>query len=387
MNILFINNYFPIFEGTDSGASNRSTMFITALSKIGHVDIISFRSDSMSPNCGCGIIYNKEITTCQKEKRLGKLLKLFAYYSPEKIYLLNIEKESIVDSYIQSGKYDFIACRYLREAVECGLLKYSKKLIIDVDDNPKDVILMAAKNAKTFRNRVYNRLFSYTMDKMVKYVLENVYCSFHSNPLQAPVSKSIYLHNVTMTDVILPPTSEQTPLQIMMVGLFHYGPNIEGLEHFLSKVWPLVRQCNQSIKLHVVGRIANEQLRQKWSSVDGVVLKGFVPDLLEEYKQSRVVIIPIYSGSGTSVKVVEAMTMNRVCVSTPQGVRGYDKFIVDEEDFLLAKNDEEFANKILNLVMNVDSCNKLAKSARQKIELYFSKNKFIDIVVNAINNN
>lgn len=384
MNILFINNYFPIFGGADSGASNRSTMFISALAELGNVDVVSFRNDAPVNIANCNYVYNGEVACLAKEHRLDKFAKLFAFHSPNKIYPVTAEKERIIDEVVRNKKYDYIACRYIREAVECGLLKYSSKLIIDVDDNPRDVALMAAKTARTLRNRLYNRIYANTLDRMVKYVLKNVYCCYHSNPLQAPIEKSIYLHNVTMSDAELPLISEKTPLQIMMVGLFHYGPNIEGLEHFLNSVWPLVHQSNPNVTLNVVGKIGDERLKEKWGEHDGVVLKGFVQDLLTEYKNSRVVIVPIYSGSGTSVKVVEAMKLNRVCVATREGVRGYDKYLHDGQDYLLAQNDADFAQKILALVDDVYKCNEIAISAREKIEKHYSQSRFKEIIRTSI---
>lgn len=384
MNILFLNNYFPIFGGADSGASNRSTMFISALAELGNVDVVSFRNDAPVNIANCNYVYNGEVACLAKEHRLDKFAKLFAFHSPNKIYPVTAEKERIIDEVVRNKKYDYIACRYIREAVECGLLKYSSKLIIDVDDNPRDVALMAAKTARTLRNRLYNRIYANTLDRMVKYVLKNVYCCYHSNPLQAPIEKSIYLHNVTMSDAELPLISEKTPLQIMMVGLFHYGPNIEGLEHFLNSVWPLVHQSNPNVTLNVVGKIGDERLKEKWGEHDGVVLKGFVQDLLTEYKNSRVVIVPIYSGSGTSVKVVEAMKLNRVCVATREGVRGYDKYLHDGQDYLLAQNDADFAQKILALVDDVYKCNEIAISAREKIEKHYSQSRFKEIIRTSI---
>ncbi len=384
MNILFLNNYFPIFGGADSGASNRSTMFISALAELGNVDVVSFRKDEPVNIANCNYVYNGEVACWAKEHRLDKFAKLFAFHSPNKIYPVTAEKERIIDEVVRNKKYDYIACRYIREAVECGLLKYSSKLIIDVDDNPRDVALMAAKTARTLRNRLYNRIYANTLDCMVKYVLKNVYCCYHSNPLQAPIGKSIYLHNVTMSDAELPLISEKTPLQIMMVGLFHYGPNIEGLEHFLNSVWPLVHQSNPNVTLNVVGKIGDERLKEKWGEHDGVVLKGFVQDLLAEYKNSRVVIVPIYSGSGTSVKVVEAMKLNRVCVATREGVRGYDRYLHDGQDYLLAQNDADFAQKILELVDDVYKCNEIAISAREKIEKHYSQSRFKEIIRTSI---
>jgi spore maturation protein CgeB len=84
------------------------------------------------------------------------------------------------------------------------------------------------------------------------------------------------------------------------------------------------------------------------------------------------------------VKVVEAMRMNRVCVSTPKGVRGYDKYLVDKQDFILAKDDFSFAQQIVELVNDVKLCNQIAQSAKTKIDKYFSNEKFIEIVINTI---
>lgn len=384
MNILFVNNHFPLFEGSDSGASNRSNMFISALAELGYVDVVSFRNDVTSNIRNCEIVYNNEIADADEDQRFDKFFKLFAFHSPNKIYNVNREKEKVVDEILGKKKYDYVSCRYIREAVECGLLKYSSKLIIDVDDNPRNVVLMASKSARTLRNRIYNRLFAYTIDRMVKYVLKDVFCSFHSNPLQAPIDKSIYLHNVTMSDAELPLITGQTPLQVMMIGLFHYGPNIEGLEHFLTNVWPIVHQKNPHIVFNVVGKIGDDALKRRWSKYEGVNLKGFVQNIVEEYKASRVVIVPIYSGSGTSVKVVEAMKLNRACVSTIEGVRGYDKYLIEGDDYLLAKDDMDFANKLTSLVADIDKCNQLAESAYVKIELYYSQSSFKGIVKSAI---
>lgn len=385
MKILFINNYFPIFGDADSGASNRSTMFIAALTKIGHVDVISFRGGDKSNIDDCTVIYDKEIGNSVKGRRFDKFLQLFAFHSPNKIYTPNKEKIQIVHSLLENKHYDYIACRYIREAVECGLLEYSDKLILDVDDNPKDVVLMSARTARTLRNRLYNRFFALTLDAMVKYVLKNVFCCFHSNPKQAPIGKSVYLHNVSVSESVIEDVKTSTPLQILVVGLFHYGPNKDGVDHFLKNVWPTVNKANSNIVLHIVGKIPGENVKAEWEKNPNVHVMGFVTDLEEEYQNARIAIVPIYSGSGTSVKVVEAMNLNRLCVSTPQGVRGYEKYMYADEDYLLADSDASFANHIIESITDVNRCNTIAHSAKRKIYQYFSKEHFCNIVSETIN--
>ncbi len=385
-NILFISNYFKLFDGLDSGASNRSTMFIAALTKIGHVDVVSFRGGDKSNMDNCTVVYDNEIGNSSKGKRFDKFLQLFAFHSPNKIYTPNNEKIQIVHTLLKNKNYDYIACRYMREAVECGLLEYSDKLILDVDDNPKDVVLMSARTARTLRNRLYNRVFAFTLDAMVKYVLKDVFCCFHSNPLQAPIEKSVYLHNVSVSESVIGDVKTSTPMQILVVGLFHYGPNKDGVDHFLQYVWPIVNNANSDIVLHIVGKIPDERIKLVWEKYQNVQVMGFVPDLEEEYRNARIAIVPIYEGSGTSVKVVEAMNLNRLCVSTPQGVRGYEKYMHADEDYLLADSDEAFANHITKCITDVDRCNTIAHSAKKKINQYFSREHFCNIVCETIKN-
>ena len=120
------------------------------------------------------------------------------------------------------------------------------------------------------------------------------------------------------------------------------------------------------------------------NSVEGVKALGFVEDLAAEYEEARVVIIPIYQGSGTCVKFVEAMWMNRPIVSTSVGVRGLDRFAKDGEHYLLAKNDEEFANKTVALLLNTEKSIDMANKAKELAKNSFSQEKFMEIVKDTI---
>lgn len=384
-NILFVSNYHPLFAASDCGASNRSTMFIAALSQVGHVDVISFRGHEISNIDNCTVIFDTTINRQHKVNRFNKFLNLFAFHSPNKIYPLNQKKVEIINSILRQKHYDFIACRYIWEAAECGLLNYSDRLIIDTDDNLKDMALMAGKNAKTIRNRIYQRFYAHTIDILMKNTLKKLFCVFHSNPLQSPADNSIYLPNVSLLNTKIDDISENTPLHILMVGLFGYGPNKSGMEYFLKHIWPKVNSINKDIVLNIVGRVTPE-LKAEWEKSPNVVVKGYVQDLEKEYKDARIVIIPIYIGTGTSVKMVEAMNMNRLCISTPQGVRGFDQYLESSKDYLLANNDTQFINHIVQSITDIDRCNSIAHSAKKKVEQYFSKQHFCKIVCESVNN-
>ncbi len=384
MNFLFVNNLYPLFDRGDSGASNRSTMFITALATLGHVDVISFLDGEKSNVHGCEVIYSKDCPAPKLNGRFGKFKKLLRPWNINAIFPLNDEKEQVIDKFVQKNKYDYIAVRYINEAAECGLLKYADRLMLDLDDNPYKASMNAAQKARTIRNRIYSYIYAWELKWQVERMTMRVYRVFHSNPLEKPVEKSIYLHNVAMCDHSLPDITEKTPMQLLVIGTWHYAPNKDGLKHFLANVYPKVREAIPDVNLRVVGRIYDEELREEWSNEDSVTLVGYVQDLTYEYANVRMAIVPLYSGSGTSIKLLETICFNRACVSTKQGVRGMDGILKPDVDYQYVADDEAFAVKIIDTIKDVDKSNNLAHNALKAINENLSKNKFIEVVKNSI---
>ena len=384
MNILFVNNLYPLFDRGDSGASNRSTMFITALTALGHVDVVSFLGGEKSNVKGCEVIYSKDCPAPKENGRVGKFKKLLRPWDIHAIFPLNTEKEQVIDAFVQEKKYDYIAVRYINEAAECGLLKYADRLLLDLDDNPYKASLNTAQNARTLRNRIYSYLYARELKWQVERTTKHVYRVFHSNPTEKPVEKSIYLHNVAMCDHPLPDITVKTPMQLLVIGTWHYAPNRDGLRHFLANVYPKVCETIPNVNLRVVGRIQEDALREEWSKEKNVTLVGYAQDLTKEYANVRMAIVPLYRGSGTSIKLLEAMCINRACVSTEQGARGMDGILTPDIDYLYVADDEAFAKKIIETITDVDTCNKLAHNALRAMNEHLSKTKFIEIVKNSV---
>ena len=107
---------------------------------------------------------------------------------------------------------------------------------------------------------------------------------------------------------------------------------------------------------------------------------GFVDDISREYAEAECVVIPLYTGAGTCIKVLEAMQMNRPLVTTPVGIRGYGQFFRHTEDLFVAYDDNEFANQIVTLLNNKNARNRLSESAIKKYSQIFTKEHFFDIV-------
>ena len=385
MNLLFINNQFNLFSKADSGASQRSMLIIRAMAQVGHVDVVSFVDETESNVPNVDVVYSGNINTSHDyEGRLGKFLKLFRWNHPYDIYPVQLEKERVIDDMVAKGNYDFIVVRYVHFACDCGLLKYADRLIIDIDDDPKQVVLMSLARINTLRNRIYNRLYANTIDKVSRIVVKSARGAFYSTP-NINYSNACFLPNISAFDEPLPPADfDNLPPTIMMVGYFKYYPNVEGLAHFVKNVFPMIRAAIPNVILNVVGKMTDDNLRLLCLQTQGVQALGFVDNIKKVYRNSHCVIVPLYKGTGTSIKMVEAMSIGRTVVTTACGARGLNNGFVANTDFLLAESDKDFADKVIYALTHKVENVEMANSAVVKMDSYYSEKVFNQIVLSTL---
>lgn len=108
---------------------------------------------------------------------------------------------------------------------------------------------------------------------------------------------------------------------IIFLGALDWFPNIHGLKWFVRKVWPELRQSFPDLSLHIAGRNPSGNLR-KMLSAPGVQFHGEVENAMEYLKLGQIMIVPLFSGSGMRVKILEGMAAGKVIMSTPLAISG-----------------------------------------------------------------
>lgn len=373
-------------NNTQVGGGVRSTLLIEALSKLGHVDVISFVKEpvvSAIPNCDVvfsGGVPERALTL--GERVLLNLRLLFAPWRPEGYCVVDKEMSRIVARYYGAKHYDFVVCHFIADAVSCGLTRYVDRLIIDVDDNITSAARRDLANASARRAKALWR--TRMIGFMQKRLLRRVKLSFYSDENDPPYEKSVFLPNVPLLSSPCLDVAGDTPMRLLFVGNMDFFPNRKGVLHFVEAVFPIVRERIPAVELHVVGLCKDQDVRSRLCSVPGVNVLGFVGDLREEYQNCRAVIVPIYHGAGTSVKFIEGVMMNRPVVATPMGARGFDRVFQTNRHFLLAKSDQEFADHVVNVLSDVTKAGLMAREACEIAKANFSKERFFDVVRGAI---
>lgn len=385
MNILFVNNGYNLFAKADSGASQRSMRVIRALAHMGHVDVVTFSDAVNSTLDDVDVIYAKRVDGANVPNGIiTKIRSLIHSKNSKLFYPVHKGKEMVLDGIISKQNYDLIVIRYIHFACECGLLKYASRLVIDIDDDPKQVIQMSFPREEGFLKRLYHRLYANAIDRVSRSVVKKVKCAFYSTPdLNYP--NAHFLPNISVFQHPLsPPDFDNLSPTIMMVGWFTYYPNVEGLRHFITTIFPVIRESVPNVTLHVVGKMNDEDLRVLCANTKGVEALGFVEDLEAQYERCHCVVVPIYSGTGTSVKMVEAMSLGRAVVATPCGARGLNSAFIPNIDFFMAESDNDFSKKVIRLMSSPNDNCRMADNAFRKIELYYSEENFNHIIQSAL---
>ena len=384
MNILFISPSTNPLDGTGWGSTQRTNLLFEACVRMGHVDVISFEDGVISTRENCTILCsNSSPKNTSKEGRLMKFLRMLTPLNPYAMFPKKKHCAQIVKSFVDKGQYDLIVCRYIPEAMMCGLFDYADRLIIDVDDNPCDVERTAARTSRTWRNRMYHRYRAAIIEKVVEKIQHSCRYTFYANPQQAIYSNSAYLPNIPFYEYDLPLCKySETKSRLLFVGNMSYGPNAKGVDCFIENVFPKIRSQIPDAELHLVGGCNQQTYLNKWSKVEGVQYMGFVDDLQKEYLETQVVVVPIYGGAGTNIKVLEAMQMRRPCVTTPYGVRGFSEYFEDNKEILVAENDVAFADKVISLLKEEKRNHAVATNAYAAMTAHFSRKAFNEIVEN-----
>ncbi len=133
-------------------------------------------------------------------------------------------------------------------------------------------------------------------------------------------------------------TSYEKDLSISFIGSLDWMPNQEGLQWFINTAWPEILKAYPDLQLHIAGRNTPEWFRKL--EQQNVKVHGEVPDARAFINQHSIMIVPLLSGSGMRVKILEGMALGKIVLTTSIGLEGIAA--THRENILIADTPEEF---------------------------------------------
>ena len=161
--------------------------------------------------------------------------------------------------------------------------------------------------------------------------------------------------------------------------LFHIGsmnwiPNEEGIRWFLEQVWPEVSKRHKSLKLYLAGRAMPPWLTAL--NIPGVEVLGEVPDAGQFMQQHSVMIVPLFSGSGIRIKIIEAMSAAKVVIATSIGAEGIS--YEHGKHLLIADSAVSFTEAIDQVMADKSLRSSLGKNARELMVTHHNNPELMD---------
>ncbi len=114
--------------------------------------------------------------------------------------------------------------------------------------------------------------------------------------------------------------AEKAPV-LVFTGAMDYWPNIEAVQWFAARVLPALRARFQTLEFHVVGARPSTEVK-KLAQLPGIKVSGTVPDIRPYLAHATLVVAPLRIARGIQNKVLEAMSMEKTIVATPQALEG-----------------------------------------------------------------
>lgn len=193
---------------------------------------------------------------------------------------------------------------------------------------------------KWYLKHLTKQLKKYEVDQFEKYDLLIAFTDrdlgkfrklgYHNGAITSPIGIELKQYKASIT----PPPN----ISVTFIGALDWMPNSEALNWFLNKVWNRLRALHSEFELHVAGRNCPDNLKNL--KLPGVTVHGEVENSNSFISQHPVMVVPLLSGSGMRVKILEGMALGKLIITTSLGLEGIPA--IHKEHIMIADTPEEF---------------------------------------------
>jgi glycosyltransferase involved in cell wall biosynthesis len=164
---------------------------------------------------------------------------------------------------------------------------------------------------------------------------------------------------------------------IFHIGSMNWHPNEQGIKWFLEECWDKIRQTTPNVQAYFAGRYMPNWLKN--TSIEGVHIVGEVEDSIRFMTSKQIMVVPLLSGSGIRIKIIEAMSIGKAVIATTIAAEGI--MYEDGKNIIIANSAEEFASAVKYCVENPDKCKSIGDEAYKLIAERYSNDQVVNQLV------
>ena len=157
---------------------------------------------------------------------------------------------------------------------------------------------------------------------------------------------------------------EEEPV-LLFVGFFRHEPNVEAALYFAREVLPRIHKIVPEVRFRIVGAYPPPEILDLPKLNDRIEVAGWVDSTAIEYQRARVFVAPVLRGSGTRLKILEAMASGAAVVSTTIGAEG---ILADSGEIRVADDPAAFAQAVVETLSDREASQRQVHAARRLVE-------------------
>ena len=337
MDILLLTADLPY--PSESGAAIRNIGIIRGLSQAGHrLTLLSFaeRPPARDANPLFQLCENVHAVPIPHHGKIKRVVKLFMSDQADMAFRLASEQfEQTLTAILKEKAFDLIQFSGIELGCYLPLLQRGKKnakVVYDALNAEAELQSVAAhidrQRLRRFPAALYSTLQSTRLARYERAICRDVNAiiavseddrDFLIKHGGAPVF--VMPNGIAVPEYEPPADAVREPCQLVFSGKMDYRPNVDAVEWFHSAVFPLLRVQFPETRLLIVGRNPHRRLKAL-AAEENVQVTGWVESVLPYLHQATIYVAPLRMGSGTRLKILQAMAAGCAVISTTIGAAG-----------------------------------------------------------------
>lgn len=314
-------------------------------------------------------------------KAVDAFLNLFSGHSYNMVRFGSLHVSNDLSKLLEKHNFDIIQLEtlYCTPYIDT-IRKYSKAKIVLRSHNVEHIIwerlASSEKNQlkKYYLNLLARRLKKYELNvfKQVDGIVpitsvdEDIFKKMGYN---GPV-KSVPL-GIDQKEFTAPLSSAKSDMVLYHLGSMDWLPNREGVEWFMKECWGEIHSALPQLKLFLAGRDFPKDIVD--ANYPNVICDGHVADAKEYTSGKQIMIVPLLSGSGMRVKIIQGLAAGKTIISTSIGAEGIE--VDHEKNILIANTPHEFKTLVKRCIENETWCRQIGENGKKlAIEKYSLEN-------------
>ena len=374
MKILFLSRWFP--HPPDNGAKIRVYYLLKGLSQRHNVDLISFTENPPAAKSFQALreFLHEVIAVPYKPYQPTRTTALAGFFSEKPRSLIDTHNATFAQAVSDAASwqaYDLVIASQIDMALYARLVPTARKLLEELEITK----ILASYDGETHPlRRLRHGLTWWKLSRFVDQLLESydgctvvselereavLRCSPHADRI-AVIPNGVDTSYYQVTN-----ESDIEPNNIVFTGSVSYFVNFEALKFFTEQIFPSILAGCPDARLYVTGDTGKAPI-DHLNLRDKIIFTGYLPDIRPTMRKACVNIVPLLTGGGTRLKILEGWAAGTPIVSTSRGAEGLN--YLAGRDLLIADDPGDFASSVLRLLADPVLRSDLRASGRALVE-------------------